>query len=744
MKEILKTLAKFLLPILLVVTLVYFQAQFDLKLPEYTAKIVNIGIQQGGVEETVPNVISAKTLDKVLFFSDDQEYIKNSYKKIGELHFMDYVHDYPLLKTEDLYLLKDDIDYDELKHKLEQPFIILLALENEEQVNKYVKDILVKNGRLPSNVSIDNQIDIYQLIKELPESQTKQITQAFINDANKLPDTIIYQSIIKIIKDEYSRIGVNTNDLQTKYIRKTGLEMLGVSLISVAIAITLIYIISQISSRFSCNLRSKLTTKIMSFSNQEFESFSVSSLITRGTNDIQQIQNILMMILRVAIYAPIIGIGAFIKVQGSEMAWVILLALLLITILFSFILVFVLPKFRQIQKTLDKMNLVVRQILTGMPVIRAFANEEHEEEKFGKVNYDLKSLNLFVNKSMALLYPLMILIMNAISILIIWVGVDKVDYGVMQVGDLIAFINYALLIIRAFIMLSVMSAMFPRSLISIKRISEVFNKKNTIISPKEPIKFGKSNKSSVEFKDVYFRYPDANEDVLKNINFVAKKGTTTAFIGSTGSGKSTLINLIPRFYDITAGKITIDGIDIKDVSIQDLRSKIGYVPQKGQLFSGTIASNIAFGNESLDRRAMGKAAAIAQASEFIKDKKEKYDTPISQGGTNVSGGQRQRLAIARAIAINPDIYIFDDSFSALDYKTDLKLRKELAKVAKNKIIFIVAQRISTVLKADQIVVLDKGSIVGIGNHKKLMKDCPVYKEIAQSQLSKKELKNEEK
>lgn len=740
MKDILKVLAKFTLPILVVILLVYYQAQFDLKLPEYTARIVNVGIQQGGIENTIPDVITESSLEQILFFSDidDGDYIKDSYKRISELHFMDYVYDYPLLKEENLYLLNEDVDTEKLNEVLKNPIIVILGINQEKE---QLRTLLEQENKLPENASL-NDNNIFTLIKQLKEEQIKQLTAMIIDKSNNLPDALTDQAAIAFVKQEYKTIGVDTDNYQTSYIKNTGFEMLGISLLSMVVAISAAYLISQISSRFSCNLRSKLTTKIMSFSNQEFEEFSSSSLITRSTNDIQQIQTLIMMFLRIAVYAPIIGIGAFLKVYNSQMAWVIVLALVLILILMLILLIFVMPKFQKIQKTIDKLNLVVREILTGMPVIRAFSNEKKEEKKFDDVSTNLMGLNLFVTKTMALLYPLMMFIMNGISILIIWVGAEKVDLGVMQVGDLIAFINYSMQIIMAFIMLSVMSIMFPRALISIKRIGEVFNKKNTIIDPIEPVKFSKSKKSVVEFKDVYFRYPDANEDVLQNINFKAKSGTTTAFIGSTGSGKSTLINLIPRFYDVTGGKILIDNINIKDVSLYDLRSKIGYVPQKGMLFSGTIESNLKLGKDNLSKNQLNKVTDIAQASEFIKTKKKKFASPIAQGGTNVSGGQRQRLAIARAIAKKPDIYIFDDSFSALDYKTDLKLRKELAKVTKNNIIFIVAQRINTILKADKIVVLDKGSIVGIGNHKTLMKDCEVYKEIALSQLSRKELENE--
>ena len=480
----------------------------------------------------------------------------------------------------------------------------------------------------------------------------------------------------------------------------------------------------------------------MTYSNKEFESFSTASLITRSTNDIQQVQMLVVMLLRIVFFAPIMGIGALTKVSGNEMSWIIGLAVLVIISFVIILFSIAMPKFNKVQKLIDRVNLVAREILSGIQVIRAFGTEKHEEERFDKANKDLMKVNLFVNRTMTIMMPTMMFIMNGVSVLIIWVGASKIDAGTIQVGTLLAFITYTMQIIMSFLMISMVSIMVPRAFVSMERIGEVLDKDTSIKQKDKCLKFNNNLKGTVEFKDVYFRYPDAEEDVLQNISFKATKGTTTAFIGSTGSGKSTLINLIPRFFDVTGGKILIDGIDIRDANIKELRDKIGYVPQKGILFTGTIESNIAFGLHKKDAEVIKKAAQISQSLEFINDKKDKYETAISQGGTNVSGGQRQRLAIARAIATDPEIYIFDDSFSALDYKTDAKLRKELNKVTKDSTIFIVAQRISTVMNADQIIVLDKGHIVGIGKHKDLLKNCDIYKEIAYSQLSKEELENE--
>ena len=509
-----------------------------------------------------------------------------------------------------------------------------------------------------------------------------------------------------------------------------------------ALTIASVFLSSRVAAFFSRDLRSKVVNKVMTYSNTEFESFSTASLITRSTNDIQQIQMLIVMLLRIVFFAPIMGIGALAKVSGNDMSWIIALAV--VTIIGFVIVLFglAMPKFNKVQKLIDKVNLVSREILSGIPVIRAFGTEKHEEKRFDNANKDLTKVNLFVNRVMTIMMPSMMFIMNGVSVLIVWIGASKIDAGTIQVGTLIAFITYTMQIIMSFLMISMVSIMVPRAFVSLKRIGEVLDKDTSIKQIDKPQKFNDELKGVVEFKDVYFRYPDAEEDVLQNISFKANPGTTTAFIGSTGSGKSTLINLIPRFFDVTGGKILIDGVDIRNANIEKLRSKIGYVPQKGTLFSGTIESNIAFGLDKMDKEKITKAAKISQSLEFIENKKDEFKSEISQGGTNVSGGQRQRLAIARAIAIDPEIYIFDDSFSALDYKTDAKLRKELAKTTKNATIFIVAQRISTVMQADQIIVLDKGHVVGIGTHKELLKSCDVYQEIAYSQLSKEELENE--
>lgn len=731
MKHILKTLRKYTWQILLVIFLLFLQASCNLELPNYTSKIVDVGIQQGGIEDNVLEVIRESEYNKLMLFLDDNEKntVDNNYTKINK-NDSKYIDDYSVLANESVYVLKDGIDKDtkdKLNTILNYPIIMLQLLEsNNDSLNSLFGD--------NSNIT---DLDLNSLTPE----DLQMIISMSKEKISELEPSILEQYAINYVKNEYIAVGIDLESHQINYIIKTGLIMLGFSLVAMVLTISSTYLSTRIATNFSRDLRSKVTNKVMSFSAKEFEDFSTASLITRTTNDVQQVQMLTVMCLRMVIYAPIMGIGAFVKVSGSSMAWVIGLAIAMIFSLVVVMFTLALPKFNLVQKLLDKINLVAREILTGTPVIRAFGNEKYEEKRFDKANMDLTKTNLFVNRIMSLMMPTMMFIMNGVSILIIWVGSSKVDMGSMQVGSLIAFITYTIEIIMSFLMISIISIMIPRSFVSVKRIGEVLNKEVSIKNKEKTIKFPKNETGTIEFKDVYFRYPDAEEDVLQNISFKATKGTTTAFIGSTGSGKSTLVNLIPRLYDVTGGKILIDGVNIKDADLKELRHKIGFVPQKGILFSGTIKSNIGFGKNRITEEELEKSAKISQSLEFINEKEDKFESIISQGGTNVSGGQRQRLSIARAIAVNPEIYIFDDSFSALDYKTDAKLRKELNKNTKDSTILIVAQRISTVMKADQIIVLDNGKIVGIGKHEELMKNCDVYKEIALSQLSKEELAN---
>ena len=731
MKHVLSILKKYSLYIILVLILLFMQANCDLTLPEYTSDIVNIGIQQSGISSPVPEVITEEEYNKLLLFmnSESKDKVNNSYTLISKNN-NEYIDDYPLLSEQNLYILNDNVDKNDLKSIVTLPMIMVFNTSSESF------DSTTMGLQIPDGMSIYDFLSVMDLNQH--DNFINKLNENYSDDKVSL----LEQTAIVYLKNEYTKIGLDVEGMQLSYIAKTGLKMLGLALASMALTIASVFLTSRIAAFFSRDLRSKVVNKVMTYSNKEFESFSTASLITRSTNDIQQIQMLIVMLMRIVFFAPIMGIGALAKVSGNDMSWIIALAV--VTIIGFVIILFglAMPKFNKVQKLIDKVNLVSREILSGIPVIRAFGTEKHEEKRFDEANKSLMKVNLFVNRVMTIMMPSMMFIMNGVSVLIVWVGASKIDAGSIQVGTLIAFITYTMQIIMSFLMISMVSIMVPRAFVSLRRIGEVLDKDSSIKQIEKPLKFNSELKGFVEFKDVYFRYPDAEEDVLQNISFKATPGTTTAFIGSTGSGKSTLINLIPRFFDVTGGKILIDGVDIRKVELEKLRDKIGYVPQKGILFSGTIESNIGFGLDKLDKDKIKKAAEVSQSLEFIDNKNDKFKSEISQGGTNVSGGQRQRLAIARAIAIDPEIYIFDDSFSALDYKTDAKLRKELAKYTKQATIFIVAQRISTVMQADQIIVLDKGHIVGIGNHKELLKSCDVYKEIAYSQLSKEELENE--
>ena len=730
MKKIFKILRKSWTSILLVIILLFIQANCDLALPDYTSNIINVGIQQSGIDTNIFEAIRENKMNNIMIFSNNEQdkILEENYELI-EKGNKEYIKKYPILKDENVYILKEKYDKEKLKKIFNETLLMTYVFSSEEMA-----------PMIKQQMNISNEINVMDVLKNLDDSKITEIKDNVSKKMDELSDTMINQITINIVKNEYKEIGMNIEQIQTKYILNSGLQMILLAFIIMAIAITVSYLTSKIGSKLSKELRSQVVSKVMSYSNKEFEQLSTSSLITRSTNDINQVQMLVIMLLRIVIYAPILGFGALGKVSKTPMEWIIGVAVLSILSLVIIIFSLAMPKFKKLQQLVDKVNLVFREILTGIPVIRAFATEKYEEKKFDKANTDLTKTNLFVNKVMTFMMPTMMLIMCATQVLIVWVGAKNVDLGNIQVGDLLAFITYTMQIIMSFLMISMVSIVLPRSWVSVKRIAEVFNLDSSVKDPINSIKF-KNLKGVVEFKDVYFRYPDAEEDVLENISFIANPGTTTAFIGSTGSGKSTLINLIPRFFDVTGGKILIDGINIKDVTLHDLREIIGFVPQKGVLFSGTIKSNIMFGKK-ISKKEMEKVASIAQASEFIESKDDKYDSSISQGGTNISGGQKQRLAIARAIAKNPKIYVFDDSFSALDYKTDANLRKMLKKETKDSTIFIVAQRINTIMHADQIIVLDEGKIVGIGTHKELLKKCEIYKEIALSQLSKEELENE--
>ena len=743
--------------IFIIILLLAGQASCELSLPTYTSNIINIGIQQSGIENSVPEVIRKSEMDKLFIFLSDKNKntILNNYKLLNKNSLSDeeynkYKDSYPALSDEEIYLLntKDKDIIKKLDNILGKPELIVYGLESDDESAKMIQQQMKNN--MTSNMSMANanqnleNMDMFAMLQSMPKKQKNNLIKEMDNQLINLPDAMISQSAVSFVKNEYNEIGIDTGKLQTQYILTTGAEMIGITILSVVAAITVGFLASRVGASLGRTLRSKTFEKVMRFSSKEMTEFSTASLITRSTNDIQQIQQMTVMMLRMVFFAPFMAIGGIYKAlsTNASMAWIIGVAVLGVVVIVGILFATVMPRFKKLQNLVDRLNLVTREILTGLPVIRAFSTERFEEKRFDGVNKDLTKVNMFVNRMMSCMMPAMMLVMNAISVLIVWVGAKNIDTGAMQVGDMMAFIQYTMQIVMSFLMISMISVMLPRAAVSANRINEVLEKDIIIKEDKNPQAFDESKKGLVEFKNVSFKYPDADEDILHDINFTANSGETTAFIGSTGSGKSTLINLILRFHDVTKGEIKVDGVNIKNVRLHDLREKIGYVPQKGVLFSGTIDSNLRYGKKDATQEDIIKAAKIAQSIDFINDKEDKFDSEISQGGSNVSGGQKQRLSIARAIAKDPEIFIFDDSFSALDFKTDAKLRKALKSETSNSTVLIVAQRISTILDADQIVVLDEGRIVGKGTHKELLKNCEIYKEIALSQLSKEELENE--
>ncbi|MEG0332771.1 MAG: ABC transporter ATP-binding protein [Clostridium sp.] len=750
MFKLIKHLKKYWVAIVLIIGLLVIQASADLSLPEYTSRIVNVGIQQGGVEDSAIKVIKEKDLNNLLLFIDanNKEEILKQYtlvdgKNIKESSFSKYFTSYDKINNHRIYLLKESLTEEEVSRVssiLAKPMLIVESLNDPKTAAMLKGEI---NKTLPPAMKLGSDDNLIEFLGKIDQEARFKIRDKFLEKFDSMPEGILAQAATSYVRAEYKAIGIDDSKLQNGFIMITGGKMLLLALVSLVATVVVGFIGARVAASLGRDLRGDVYSKVVNFSSAEMDKFSTASLITRSTNDIQQIQLLMVMLLRVVFYAPILGIGGIIKVMGTEssMSWIIAVAVVAILSLVAILFGLAMPKFKSLQKLVDKVNLVTREILTGMMVSRAFGTSKHEEERFDHANRDLTRTNLFVNRTMATMMPLMMLIMNGIAVLIVWNGAHNVDAGTMQVGDMMAFIQYTMQIIMSFLMISMISIMLPRATVAAARVDEILTTPLSI-KDKETVTELTNHINQIEFKNVYFKYPNAEDYVLKNLNFTMNKGKTTAIIGSTGSGKSTLINLIPRFYDVTKGEILVNGIDIREVSQKKLRDKIGFVPQKGVLFSGTIESNLKYGKQSASEEEIEKAARISQSLEFINAKEDGYNSEISQGGSNVSGGQKQRLSIARAIAKSPDMYIFDDSFSALDYKTDVALRRELSRETTESIVLIVAQRISTILHADQIIVLDEGNIAGIGKHKELLKNCQVYREIALSQLSKEELEDE--
>lgn len=736
MLKLFREFKPFTILIIIIIGLLLFQASMELALPDYMSNIVNIGIQQNGIEDIVPKVIRAGELEKIKMFlnEDERNLLYSSYRLINkedltEREYKDFVNKYPLLEKEELYILntKSKEDIEKINSFLGKPMLIIWGIEN--------------GASLPF-ANLPEETDPFMVLKNLPKEQLNAMKSGIDEQFKNLPETMINQSATNYIKSEYETIGINMKKTQSNYILYTGGVMLFIAFLSMAASISVGFISARVSASLGRNLRDKVFRQVTAFSNSEFDDFSTASLITRSTNDIQQVQMFSMLMLRMVFYAPILGVGGIIRAlrTNTSMAWIVAVGVMAILTLVIVIFSIAMPRFKKLQKLVDRVNLVMRESLNGLMVIRAFNTQGFEEKKFDNANNDLTKTNLFVSRIMTTMMPTMMFIMNSIMLLIIWVGAHEIDKGAIQVGDMMAFMQYTMQIIMSFFMLSMVSIILPRASVSAGRIAEVLNKELTIKEAENLKEFNKDVKGLLEFKNVSFKYPMAEEYVLKDISFIAMPGETTAFIGSTGSGKSTLINLIPRFYDVTEGEILLDGINIRDIKLHDLREKIGYVPQKGVLFTGTIESNLKYGkNSGVSDEDILKAIEISQAKEFIDEKDKGILSEISQEGTNISGGQRQRLSIARALVKKPEIFIFDDSFSALDFKTDAALRKAMSEEIKDRTLLIVAQRINTIMNAENIIVLDEGRIVGMGTHKELLRNCDVYRQIALSQLSEEEL-----
>ncbi|KUJ91151.1 MAG: ABC transporter-like protein [Thermoanaerobacter thermocopriae] len=740
MVKLAKYLKPYVLLLFLAVFFIFVQAMSDLSLPDYMSKIVNIGIQQGGITNAVPEAIRKSQMDKLLLFvtPEEKEEILKDYTLVDKssADYNKYVKKYPILSKEPVYVLKniDSSEIDKINLALGKAWLTVTGIE-QAKANAKNGSIEFNGKEIPANV------DLFTVMSQLPEEQLLQIRDEMNKKFASLGDNMIIQAAVMAVKNEYKAIGINTDRIQTNYILHTGFIMLLITGLSALSTILVAFFGSRIAAAVARDLRRDLFVRVESFSNAEFDKFSTASLITRTTNDITQIQMLLVIMIRMVFYAPIMGIGGVFRAlsKSVSMSWIIALAVIVLLGIILVLYSIAMPKFKLMQKLIDRLNLVTRENLSGIMVVRAFNNQKFEEERFDKANQDITKVGLFVNRAMAFMFPSMMLVMNGITLLIVWVGAHQIQNSSMQVGDMMAFMQYAIQIIFAFLMLSMLFIMIPRASVSAERIAEVLATEPSIKDPENPKQFNENMAGTVEFKNVSFKYPGAEEYALKDINFKVLPGQTVGIIGKTGSGKSTLVNLILRFYDATGGQVLVDGVDVREVKQEDLRRRIGYVPQKSWLFSGTIKSNLKYGNDQATDEEIREAAEIAQAMEFINEKTKKFDSEIAQGGTNVSGGQKQRLSIARALVKKPEIYIFDESFSALDFKTESALRKALRERLKSSTVIMMSQRVSTLLHADQIIVLEEGKIVGIGKHKELLKNCQTYREIALSQLSEEEL-----
>lgn len=729
MLKMLKRLKGSIVYVFLIFVLLFVQAYCDLSLPSYTSQIVDVGIQQKGIEDGVPDKIRESSMNMLMLFmsEEDRSVVEDSYTIDGDIYERNDV-------TEG--------EREQLNEIFGVPMMIVSQMQeqySEEELEQFTTMMNSADAAAAQGMSEEQMAAAQAQIQAAQEQ-----LDAAREQIEAMPESVVTQAATTFVYNEYKELGMDVDRIQIQYVLFSGLQMLGMALVIMIASITVTFLSARVAATLGRNLRDQIFGKVISFSSGEMDKFSTASLITRSTNDIQQVQMLFAMIFRIVLYAPILGIGGVIKVLETEasMTWILALAVGLILLLVLVLMAVAMPKFKKLQTMIDRLNLVSREILTGIPVIRAFSREKHEEERFEEANRRLTRTNLFVNRTMTFMMPAMMLIMNGITVLIVYNGSYAIDDGKIQVGSMMAFIQYAMQIIMSFLMITMISIMLPRASVSAKRINEVLETEPQIHNPKEPEQAQKGHEGEVVFDHVSFAYPGAEENVLTDISFTAKKGETVAFIGSTGSGKSTLVNLIPRLFDVTEGRVLVDGVDVRSMDIHDLRSKLGYVPQKGVLFSGTIASNLRYGKDDATQEEIEDAARIAQAADFIEEKEEKYESPIAQGGTNVSGGQKQRLSIARAIAKKPEIFIFDDSFSALDFKTDLTLRQALKKETKDATTLIVAQRISTIIHADKILVLDEGRVAGMGTHGELLKSCEVYQQIARSQLSEEELAHE--